>query len=123
MTTGGIPGIDVHEAAARVASDERPRPLIVDVREPDEFVAVRVDGVAHVPMSGFLLRAGELPKERPLLVLCASGARSAAVTGYLLRSGWTDVANIDGGITAWQRAGLPVRRGPLAPGEGTLPTG
>jgi rhodanese-related sulfurtransferase len=37
--------------------------------------------------------------------------RSAAVTGYLLRSGWADVANVEGGITAWQRAGLPVERG------------
>jgi rhodanese-related sulfurtransferase len=43
--------------------------------------------------------------------MCATGVRSAAVTGYLLRSGWADVANVEGGITAWQRAGLPVERG------------
>ena len=53
----------------------------------------------------------ELPKDRPLLIMCATGVRSAAVTGYLLRSGWTDVTNVDGGIVAWQRAGLPVERG------------
>ena len=47
--------------------------------------------------------------------MCATGVRSAAVTGYLLRSGWTDVTNVEGGIVAWQRAGLPVERGSLGP--------
>jgi rhodanese-related sulfurtransferase len=116
----GIPTVDVHEASVR-ASDGRPAALIVDVREADEFAAVRVEAAAHLPMSGFVTRAAELPRDRPLLILCATGSRSAAVTGYLLRSGWTDVTNIDGGITAWQRGGLPVRRGPVTPGEGALP--
>jgi len=124
MTTpGGIPSVDVAEAAARVAGGGDTGPLIVDVREPDEFAAVRVEAAALVPMSGFTDRAAELPRDRQLLVLCASGVRSAAATGYLLRSGWTDVANIDGGINAWQRAGLPVRHGAVEPGEGDLPTG
>ena len=57
-----------------------------------------------MPMSTFAERHAELPKDRPLLVMCAGGTRSAAATGFLLRSGWTDVANVDGGITAWQRA-------------------
>jgi rhodanese-related sulfurtransferase len=111
MTTDGIPSVDVQEAATRAATDAPGAPVIVDVREDDEFAAVRVEGVTHVPMSGFAARAAELPTDRPLLILCASGARSAAVTGFLLRSGWTDVANVDGGINAWQRAGLPVVRG------------
>lgn len=109
--TDGIPSVDVQEAATRAATSAPDAPVIVDVREDDEFAAVRVEGVTHLPMSGFTARAGELPKDRPLLILCASGARSAAVTGFLLRGGWTDVANVDGGINAWQRAGLPVVRG------------
>jgi rhodanese-related sulfurtransferase len=116
----GIPSVDVNEASVR-ATDGRPAALIVDVREADEFAAVRLEDAAHMPMSGFVTRAAELPRDRPLLILCATGSRSAAVTGYLLRSGWTDVTNVDGGITAWQRAGLPVRRGPVTPGEGALP--
>jgi rhodanese-related sulfurtransferase len=44
------------------------------------------------------------------------------VTAFLLRNGWTDVCNVAGGMEAWERAGLEVRRGPLDPGEGD-PTG
>ncbi len=109
--TTGIPGIAVAEAASRLSAADPHGALLVDVREDAELAEVRVPGATHVPTSGFIERAAELPKDRPLLVMCATGVRSAAVTGYLLRSGWTDVTNVDGGIVAWQRAGLPVERG------------
>jgi len=107
----GVPAVDVNGAASRLAGDDGGGPLLVDVRESDELAAVRVEGAQHVPTSQFVERAAELPKDRPLLIMCATGVRSAAVTGYLLRSGWSDVTNVDGGIVAWQRAGLPVVRG------------
>jgi rhodanese-related sulfurtransferase len=114
----GIPTIDVAEAAAR--REGRDNPLIVDVREPDEFATVRVEGAALLPMSTFADRHVELPKDRPLLVMCHLGGRSAAATAHLIRGGWTDVVNVAGGIDAWERAGLPVRRGAPEPGEGDL---
>lgn len=119
---GTIPTIDVTEASDRLArpSGEGPAPLVVDVRELDEFQSVRIAGVALVPMSGFASRYADLPKDRPLLMMCASGARSGAATAFLLRNGWTDVTNVEGGITAWQRAGLPVRQGAPEAGEGAL---
>ena len=117
---GTIPAVDVTEAAARLGGDDATKPLLVDVREPWEFHDVRVEGAALVPMSAFPERHSELPKDRPLLVMCAGGTRSAAATGFLLRSGWTDVTNVAGGITAWQQRGLPVRRGEPEPGEGDL---
>ena len=70
-----------------------------------------------------MTRVGELPADRPLLVVCHVGGRSASVAGYLIRAGRTDVVNVAGGMDAWERAGLPVRRGPLEPGEGDLPAG
>ena len=118
---GAIPAVDVSEAAARLDGDDVAKPLLVDVREPWEFHDVRVEGAALMPMSAFAERHSELPKDRPLLMMCASGTRSAAATGFLLRSGWTDVTNVAGGITAWQQRGLPVRRGEPDPGEGDLP--
>jgi rhodanese-related sulfurtransferase len=114
-----IPTIDVAAAAAQRGGPDNA--LLVDVRELDEFATVRVDGAALVPTSTFADRHGELPKDRPLLLICHSGSRSAAATGYLLRSGWSDVVNVAGGMVAWERAGLPVRRGAPAPGEGDLP--
>lgn len=115
-----IPTIDVREADRR--RREGPgRPLVIDVREPNEFAAVRLEGVALVPMSTFATRFAELPRDRPLLLMCAAGSRSAAATAHLLRNGWTDATNVAGGITEWEKAGLPVRRDPVDPGEGDLP--
>lgn len=117
---GAIPTVDVTEAASRLGRGDTTKPLLVDVREPWEFNDVRVEGAALVPMSVFADRHAELPKDRPILVMCAGGTRSAAATGFLLRSGWTDVANVAGGITDWQQKGLPVRKGEPDPGEGDL---
>jgi rhodanese-related sulfurtransferase len=117
---GAIPTIGVTETAQRVNGPDAQRPLLVDVRETDERIAARVDGAVHVPMSSFATRYTELPRDRAILVMCASGARSGAATAFLLRNGWADVSNVDGGINAWQRAGLPVRSGPIEPGEGEL---
>ena len=117
---GAIPAVEVADAAASLGGDDATKPLLVDVRELDEFRDARVEGAALIPMSSFAQRHAELPKDRPLLVMCASGSRSAAATGFLLRNGWTDVSNVTGGITAWQRAGLPVRSGEPDPGEGDL---
>jgi rhodanese-related sulfurtransferase len=115
-----IPTVDVREADRR-RREEPARPLVVDVREPNEFAAVRIEGVALVPMSTFASRFEELPKDRPLLLMCAAGTRSAAATAHLLRNGWTDVANVAGGIGEWEKARLPVIRGPVSAGEGDLP--
>jgi rhodanese-related sulfurtransferase len=114
-----VPTIDVHAAAA--AADGTPAaPVLVDVRERDEFMGFRAPRAVLYPTSSFLLRFEELPRDRPLHVICNSGSRSTAVTAWLLRNGWTDVHNVAGGMVAWLRAGLEVRRGPLAPGEGDL---
>lgn len=115
---GAIPAIDVNETASRLESGGSDGPILVDVREDDELRAARVAGAIHLPMSSFADRYAELPQNRPLLVMCATGGRSSAATAFLLRNGWSDVVNVEGGITAWQRAGMPVRKGPIEPGEG-----
>lgn len=117
-----LPTVDVAEAARRLKEDPA-EPLLLDVRERHEFDTVRAPGAVLVPTSRFTEYVDKLPADRPLLVICHSGNRSAAVTGYLTRSGRTDVANVAGGMEAWERTGLPVRRGSCAPGEGDLPEG
>lgn len=121
-----IPTLSAVEAdAARTPGGDHPAtpatPLLLDVRERHEFAAVRAPGALLYPTSSFLLRFEELPRDRPIHVICHTGNRSAAVTAFLLRNGWTDVSNVAGGMDAWERAGLQVRRGPLAPGEGDGP--
>ena len=124
MATGGIPSIAPRDAAAATdpagPADAATRPLIVDVREPNEFASERIAGSVLIPLSQFADRHAELPKDRPLVMQCHSGSRSASATMFLLSRGWTDVRNLDGGIAAWMRDGLPVRTGPPEPGEGDL---
>jgi rhodanese-related sulfurtransferase len=117
-----IPTIDVQEAERRLREDPD-GPILLDVREPNEFAEFRAPGAVLVPTSQFMTRVGELPADRPLMVVCHVGGRSAAVVGYLTRAGRTDVVNVAGGMDAWERAGLPVRRGPVEAGEGELPAG
>lgn len=116
----GMASIDVKEAERRQREDPD-GPLLVDVRERHEFVEVRAPGAVLMPMSSLATRIGELPADRPLMIVCHSGSRSAAVTGFLARSGRTDVVNVTGGMDAWERQGLPVKRGTPESGEGDLP--
>ena len=116
----GIASIDVAEAERRMREDPD-GPLLVDVREQHEFDEVRAPGAVLMPMSTFQARAGELPSGRPLMIVCHSGSRSSAVTGFLARAGRTDVVNVAGGMDAWEGRGLPVKRGTPDPGEGDLP--
>jgi rhodanese-related sulfurtransferase len=124
MMPPAVPSILPRDAAAAVdpsaAPDPATRPLIVDVREADEFAAERIAGVALVPISQFVARHQELPKDRPLLMLCAAGSRSSSATMYLLQAGWTDVRNVTGGMIGWRNAGLPIVTGTPQPGEGDL---
>ena len=116
----GLQSVDVAEADRRLREDPA-RPVLLDVREQNEFVEVRAPGALLLPTSSLAARIGEIPTDRPLLVVCRTGVRSAAVTGYLARTGRSDVFNVTGGMEAWERAGLPVRHGPVDPGEGELP--
>jgi rhodanese-related sulfurtransferase len=116
-----IPTIDARTADARLHAGEEPAPILLDVREPPEFIGGRAVGATLVPLSTLGPRIGELPRDRPLFVICHSGERSGMVTGYLLANGWTDVCNVAGGMIAWEHHGLPTRRGAPEPAELELP--
>jgi rhodanese-related sulfurtransferase len=116
----GVPAADPLYADIRRRDAARPA-VLLDVRERDEFMQVRVDSSLFIPMSQLGARLHEIPKDRPVLVICATGSRSGNVTSHLLASGWTDVASVSGGITTWERMGLPVTKGPIRPDEGRPP--
>jgi sulfur dioxygenase len=83
---------------------------IVDVREPDEFNGSlgHVPGARLLPLGSLVARAKELPKDRPIVVVCRSGARSAQATLLLGKAGFDEVANLAGGMLRWRTQGLPV---------------
>lgn len=115
-----VPQLDPLYADIRRRDPVRPG-LILDVRERDEFAAMRVEGSLLIPMSQLGSRVQDVPRDRPVMVICASGSRSASAAGFLLGQGYEDVGSVAGGIDYWQRVGLPVKRGPMEPGEGQLP--
>jgi rhodanese-related sulfurtransferase len=114
-----VPAVDVYEAARRIEQMPGGRaPLLVDVREANEFATVRIPGAVLLPLSELQARYAELPHDRPLLLHCAAGKRSLVAAEFLTRNGYADVTNVEGGIIEWQKSGLPVREGPPDPGEG-----
>ena len=114
-----IPVVTVAEAHRRLEDGAAaPGPLLVDVREPNEFAEFRAEGAVLFPLSTFMLRHRSLPRDRELLLICRTGARSGQATAFLLANGWSEVANVEGGMLAWLRVGLPARQGEPDEGEG-----
>lgn len=91
------PLIDATEAAQRFRSGKA---ILLDVREVFELARAKVDGALHIPMRELPARIAELPKEKPILVMCHSGARSQRVADWLIPQGY-DASNVAGGIDAW----------------------
>lgn len=85
--------------------------VLVDVREPGEWRTVRAAGARHIPLDELALRVEELPKDRPVYLICASGNRSMVAAELLQRAGFAQPVNVRGGTSAWVRAGLPIERG------------
>lgn len=85
-------------------------PVLLDVREPYEWRQVRVPGAVHIPMNSLPQNLDRLPKDRPIVVMCAHGSRSYGVTAWLMEQGYR-AANLRGGITQWAIRGGPVEQG------------
>lgn len=101
-----VPTIDVREAFERQRKGAR----LVDVRTPHEFRAGHPKGARNVSPQQIKADTTGLKKEGEVLVICASGHRSARAARQLAGMGFTNVSNVRGGISAWMGAGLPVKR-------------
>jgi adenylyltransferase/sulfurtransferase len=75
--------------------------LLLDVREPFEYDIARIEGAMLLPLGELPDRISELPRDKEIVVMCKTGARSAHATGFLQNQGFRDVYNLAGGITAW----------------------
>ena len=105
---GGTNSLTVEDAKARI---ENHQPLLIlDVRQPEEFRAGHIAGAKLIPLNELGSRIEELPKEKEILCVCASGARSSAAAGQLSNAGF-NVLNMRGGMSGWQRAGYPIKKG------------
>ena len=75
--------------------------LLVDVREDSEVATCRIEGSRHIPMRQIPEKLADLPRDRPVLVLCHHGGRSLRVTQFLRANGFGLASNVAGGIDAW----------------------
>jgi len=97
----------IEQLDPRAAAALRGEAILVDVRERSEWDAGHAQGAIHIPYENVRERAPELPLDRRIVTYCASGIRSSLAASILESSGH-DVANLRGGFTAWQRAGLVI---------------
>lgn len=86
--------------------------LVLDVREDKEYASGHIPKAKHIPLAKLSSRIQELDKHKnkPVLVTCRSGQRSARACGMLKKAGFETVFNQEGGIIAWERANLPVEK-------------
>ncbi|EWS99632.1 rhodanese [Intrasporangium oryzae NRRL B-24470] len=96
----GIPTTTVHD----VADDA----LLIDVREHDEWEAGHAPNAIHIPLGELPVRLEEIPEtDGPLGIVCRMGGRSARAVAWLAQQGF-DVANVEGGMLEWHRAGKQI---------------
>lgn len=86
--------------------------LLLDVRSREEYRAGHAPGARNIPVDRLAERLRELPSSKQILTICQSGGRSARAAATLAAHGVKDIGDVRGGMSAWQRAGLPVDRRP-----------
>ena len=79
--------------------------LVLDVRTEAEVAQGVIDGAIHIPLHLLPLRAADIPQDKPVVIYCRSGARSAQACAFMASKGYNNMHNLAGGIMAWARSG------------------
>jgi rhodanese-related sulfurtransferase len=85
--------------------------VVIDVREPEEYVEAHIPGVVHIPLGQLGQRLHELPAERPLYVVCAVGSRSMMAATALQNQAGVEAVSVAGGTKGWIASGRDVQTG------------
>jgi rhodanese-related sulfurtransferase len=105
-------GIANVPAAQAIQLINRQNGVVVDVREPNEFSTGHIPNATNIPLGSIAGRLNELKKfkEKPIVLCCRSGHRSAQAAAVLRKNGFASVHNLAGGMLAWQGENLPTER-------------
>ena len=106
-----VPALNPQELSELLKSATHP--LVVDVREPEEYQEGHIAGSKLIPLGELHLHLNELSKDTDIVCVCASGSRSSVATRQLVSAGYKAI-NMNGGMFTWQRSGLPVKKGQAA---------
>lgn len=96
---------------ARLLAGKGQRPTVLDVRTDREWAAGHIEGAIHIHGGTLEERYAEVPRDRPVVVVCGTGYRASIASSFLKRNGYGDVTNVLGGMSAWKAAGLPIVQG------------
>jgi hydroxyacylglutathione hydrolase len=110
LPTGSFDYLGAESAHALVKSQKA---VLLDVRTESERAEERIPGARHIPLARLDKRLDELPHDRRIIVQCGHGCRGSLTVSILRNRGFTQVANLAGGILAWKAAELPVETGGL----------
>lgn len=105
---GGAKGLDAYQAKKLL--EENPDVVVLDVRQAGEYRGGHLAKARHVPVGLMAQKAQRLDKDATYLVYCLHGSRSSRAASAMTRAGIKKVYKLQGGITAWQRAGFPVSK-------------
>jgi rhodanese-related sulfurtransferase len=100
-----IKEIGAHDLA-RWLDDAGEKVQVIDVRQPGEYLAGTVPGAELMPLASVPVRTRDIERDRPVVMVCRSGARSAQACAFLAARGHDNVYNLRGGMIAWAGAGL-----------------
>lgn len=103
-----VPGIQARELQEKLTKGKRP--YLLDVRQPEEFRAGHIAGTKLIPLGELGRRLNEVPKDREVVCICATGHRSVPAARKLIAAGYAALS-LQNGMIAWQRAKLPVQKG------------
>lgn len=103
-----LPSLNAGELNEKLKNGKRP--LVIDVRQPNEYSAGHIAGSKLIPLGELGKRLNELPKDREIICVCASGNRSRSATKMLVSAGY-NAFDMKGGMFMWQRAQLPIKKG------------
>jgi rhodanese-related sulfurtransferase len=109
LASAGPSTVDVKQGATLQSQGA----LLIDVREPDEYAQGHAPGSTLIPLGQLEKRLPEIAgqKNKPIALICRSGNRSGQAQKILERAGFTAAVNVEGGMVAWQKAGMPVVTG------------
>jgi rhodanese-related sulfurtransferase len=109
LVAPALSGVKKISAAEYVKMSTQPHTLL-DVRQDAEWASGHAASAIHIPLGEVMQRSNEIPLDQPVVVICASGNRSAMAATKLAKSGFTTVYNFSGGMSAWGGTQLPVKR-------------
>lgn len=110
LRSSGGAGVSPVEATLLMNREDA---VVLDIRAAEEYAAGHLPEARHIPLAKMTERLGELEKfkPRPVIVCCATGARSGSACRQLRAAGFARVHNLAGGIEAWRAANLPLKKG------------